>query len=178
MSRPPKPVVVLKGEKKSHRTKKELKQRELGEKALSSNIQLYERPEVHNNPLAHKEFVRLTGLLDKIEKNDSIYEPVINRYCLMQAECTEFEQKREKFYQQMLDFEEKADEVEPAEYYRIQAQMQKILIDIDKQVQAKRKMLLDIEKENIMTIASALRVVPKTSESKKNPLLEALDGDY
>ena len=38
MPTPTKPVIVLKSEKKSHRTKKELKQREQGEKALSSNI--------------------------------------------------------------------------------------------------------------------------------------------
>ena len=54
--------------------------------------------------------------------------------------------------------------------------MQKNLSSLDKQVQTKRKMLLDIEKENIMTIASALRSVPKKVEKKDNPLLAALNG--
>ena len=54
--------------------------------------------------------------------------------------------------------------------------MQKNLISLDKQVQTKRKMLLDIEKENIMTIASALRSVPKKTEKKENPLLAALNN--
>ena len=54
--------------------------------------------------------------------------------------------------------------------------MQKNLVSLDKQVQAKRKMLLDIEKENIMTIASALRAVPQKTEKKDNPLLAALNG--
>jgi archaellum component FlaC len=36
---------------------------------------------------------------------------------------------------------------------------------------------LDIEKENIMTIASALRSIPKKPGQKINPLLEALRGD-
>lgn len=62
------------------------------------------------------------------------------------------------------------------EYYNLELGMQKNLISLDKQVQAKRKMLLDIEKENIMTIASALRSVPKKTEKKDNPLLAALNG--
>lgn len=183
MPTPPKPFTVLQRENKSHRTKAELNQRKQGEKVLSSNMQLNERPEVYGNPLAHTEFLRITEVLGKIEKNDAIYEAVINRYCLMQAECTEFEQKREKFYQQMCDFEEKADDLidqdklKESEYYKIIAQMQKTIIDIDKQVQSKRKMLLDIEKENIMTIASALRSIPKKTESKTNALIEAIGGD-
>jgi len=52
--------------------------------------------------------------------------------------------------------------------------MQKNLISLDRQVQAKRKMLLDMEKENIMTIASSLRSIPKKQENKKNAMLEAL----
>ena len=62
------------------------------------------------------------------------------------------------------------------EYYNLELGMQKNLVSLDKQVQAKRKMLLDIEKENIMTIASALRSVPKKTEKKDNPLLAALNG--
>ena len=54
--------------------------------------------------------------------------------------------------------------------------MQKNILALDKQVQAKRKMLLDIEKENIMTIASSLRSVPKKTEKKRNPIMEALAG--
>jgi hypothetical protein len=38
-------------------------------------------------------------------------------------------------------------------------------------------MLLDIEKENIMTIAAALRSIPKKDDKSENPLLKALkDG--
>lgn len=62
------------------------------------------------------------------------------------------------------------------EFFQIEAKMQSNLVNLDKQVQAKRKMLLEIEKENIMTVASALRSVPKKVEKKGNPLLEALNG--
>jgi hypothetical protein len=176
MPTPPKPFVVLKAEGKSHRTKKELKLREEGEKALATGVALKERPEVKNNPVAHKEFMRINKLLKSIGKNDAIYEAVINRYCLLQAECVEFEEKREKFYEQMSELEEKAFEMEFKDYFKLQSEMQKNIINLDKQIQAKRKMLLDLEKENIMTIAAALRSIPKKAEKNENPLLKALNG--
>ena len=80
MPTPPKPFSVLKSEKKSHRTKKELKLREEGEAALATGVAIRERPEVKKNPIAHKEFLRVNKLLKNIGKNDAIYEPVINRY--------------------------------------------------------------------------------------------------
>lgn len=50
------------------------------------------------------------------------------------------------------------------------------IINLDKQIQTKRRMLFDIEKENIMTIASALRSIPKEVKTEENPLLKALQG--
>lgn len=47
---------------------------------------------------------------------------------------------------------------------------------MDRQIQAKRRMLAEIEKENVMTIAASLRSVPKKPEKKTNPLKEALGG--
>lgn len=176
MSRPPKPFTVLKNEGKSHRTKAELKQRQQGEEALLTGQALKERPEVKSNPVAHKEFLRLSKLLKNIEKNDAIYESIINRYCLLTAECYEFEEKREKFYQQIDKLEEKSDEMDYKDYFKLQSEMQKNIINLDKQIQSKRKMLLDIEKENIMTIAAALRSIPKKEETSSNKLLEALNG--
>jgi phage terminase small subunit len=177
MPTPPKPFTVLTTEKKSHRTKAELKQRQQAEEALSTGVALKERPEVKNNPIAHKEFKRLNELLKTIGKNDAIYEGIINRYCMIYAECIEFEEKRERFYQQFDDLEDKADDMEYKDYFKLQTEMQKNILGIDKQIQSKRKMLLDIEKENIMTIAAALRSIPKKPENKKNALLEALGGD-
>jgi len=48
------------------------------------------------------------------------------------------------------------------------------MISIDKQIQVKRKMLFDIEKENVMTIAAALRSIPKKEEKKSDALRDAL----
>jgi hypothetical protein len=180
MPTPAKPFVVLKTEKKSHRTKAELKQRERAEKSLATGVALKERPEVKNNPVAHKEFLRLNKLLKNIKKNDAIYEPIINRYCVLQAECIDFEEKRETSYQGIKKLEEEYynqtddEKMSMNEYFKLRASMEKQLLAFDKQIQAKRKMLLDIEKENIMTIAAALRSIPKKEEKKSNALREAL----
>ena len=106
MPTPPKPVNVIKLEGKSHRTKKEMAERAKAEEQLLTGKILKERKEVKENEAAHKEFVRLQKLLKSIEKNDDLYSATINRYCLMQAECLEFIEKRELMYQQMIDLEE------------------------------------------------------------------------
>ena len=154
--------------------------RENAEKKLLTGEKLKERNEVKSNPVAHKEFLRIKKLLEKIEKNDDLYSSVINRYCQLYAECKDFEEKREAIYKQLLDLQENyqkmidEEEMTIKEYYNLELGMQKNLISLDKQVQTKRKMLL--EKENIMTIASALRSVPKKTEKKENPLLAALNN--
>lgn len=180
MPRPSKPFKVISMENKSHRTKAELKKREEGEKALSTEISIKERKEVKQNKIAHKEFKRILEVLKSIEKNDSIYEAVINRYCLLQAECYEFEEKREKFYTDMKKLEneyEESEEFTLKEYFTLVNSIQKNIINLDRQIQSKRKMLLDIEKENVMTIASALRCIPKKVEDEDNPLLKVLRGE-
>nr|DAX65539.1 MAG TPA: hypothetical protein [Caudoviricetes sp.] len=181
MPTPPKPVNILKLEKKSHRTKKELVERERAELSLLTGTTLKETKEVRTNELAHREFIRVRKLLRTIEKDDDLYGAIINRYCLLHAECIEFKEKREKVYEQMQGLEQSKDSFEANDdlktYYSMLITMQKNLLALDSQVQSKRKMLLDIEKENIMTIAASLRSIPKKSDKKKNPLLEALaDG--
>ncbi len=173
MARPSKSTDVIEQEKKSHRTKAELNQRKEAEKSLLSGVALKERPEVKGNPDAHTEFKRVDKLLRAINKNDAIYEVVINRYCTLQAECIQFEQKREKFYEQ-LDELSSDDKIDSAEKYKLMAQMQKTILDVDKQIQSKRKMLFDIERENGMTLAASLRSIPKPVGDTTNPLLEAL----
>lgn len=176
MPTPPKPAKIIELEGKSHRTKKEIRARKEAEASLLTGERLKESKEVKENPKAHKEFLRIKKLLESIEKNDDLYGRVINRYCLLLAECTEFEEKREKMEETAEKLEEHALDMEYEDYCRLKIDLSKQLIAFDKQVQAKRKMLFDIEKENIMTIAASLRSVPKKAEEKKNPLMEALGG--
>ena len=49
-------------------------------------------------------------------------------------------------------------------------------IAIDKQIQAKRSMLLAIEKENIMTVQAALRSIPKQNNEEESQLMKVLSG--
>ena len=181
MPTPPKPTNVIRMEGKSHRTKRELAERAREEEQLLTGKPLKETSQVKNSELAHKEFTRIRKLLKSIDKDDDLYGAIINRYCLLQAECTEFTEKREQMYKQMLELEDSRESFEREEdlksYYKLQSQMQKNLIALDRQVQTKRKMLLDIEKENIMTIASSLRSVPKKAEKRRNLLMEALAGE-
>lgn len=194
MPTPAKPFKVLTTENKSHRTKAELKMREEGEKALSTEIELKERKEVKQNKVAHKEFKRIEKLLKNIGKNDAIYEAVINRYCLLQAECTNLEKERAELYVLIYELKEEQKSITEQlvedygdvseicdyrlEYAKQIAKMMSTMSTIDKQIDSKRKMLLDIEKENVMTIASALRCVPKKEDKEAdNPLLKVLRGE-
>lgn len=186
MPTPKKTSKIIKIEGVSHRTKAEIRQREEAENATLTNEKIKERPEVRNNKKAHSEFLRVRKLLKIIEKNDALYEPVINRYCMLQAECEELAERRRFFEETMKDMKRTAKETElegeeKADFLlRLTRELSKIAAQInacDKLLSSKRKMLFDIEKENIMTIAAALRTVPTKTEKKKNPLLEAL-GNY
>ena len=182
MARPSKPVLVIENEKKSHRTKAEIQKRKEEEAKLLSGMEMKERKEVRENKEAHREFVRLKKLMKNIEKNDALYETVINRYAMLLAECMDFEEKRESFYKDLQELTENKEEMLDNEeislsgYYKMKNTMQKNILDIDRQVQAKRKMLLEIEKENVMTIAASLRSIPKKEDKADDPLLKILKG--
>ena len=171
MGRPSKTAAGL----KRHATKEELAQRQAAEKALLTGVQLKEQPEVAANPAAHKEFGRVLPILAAIHKDDALYENVINRYCLLRAECEEFQRLRMKFMEN-LDALEENDELESAAKFALQAKMQKAILDADNRVQTERKMMFDIEKECAMTVASALRSVPKNPAPKENPLMGLVSG--
>lgn len=184
MARPSKSAAVLFEEKKSHRTNAEMKARCAAEASLVTGEALHERPEVKEDETAHREFLRVKRLLTAIQKNDALYEPIINRYCLLQAECRALAEIKEEFRASREELQTEYREghvdestpggLKPSVYYKLLAAMQENILSLDKQIQAKRKMMFDIEKECAMTISSALRSIPKTSQKSTNPLLEAL----
>lgn len=163
-----------------HRTKAELDLRKAAEDKLKTGGQLIEKPETVKNKAAHNEFIRIKELLEVIEKADALYSSVINRYCIITAECLEFESKIEKLEERLekLESDYDNDKMEAEFYYNKLDSLQKSIINYDKQIMTKRKMLLDIEKENLMTVASGLRSIPKTpTQAEENPLLKALIDD-
>lgn len=174
-----KPTVVLMTEKKSHRTKKEIAIRKEAEEGTLTGSKMIMSEQVSNDKIAKAEWERLCSLLDKIEKNDGIYENVINRYCLLQSEIVAYELKKEELETLSKTLNEKMANY-PADLMMDMVDkvinITKAINACDKQINAKRTMMFNIEKENIMTIASALRTVPKTQSKKKSALQEALGG--
>ena len=190
MPTPTKPTSVIKMEGKSHRTKAELKQREAAESALATGLPLKVRAEVKNNKAAFKEFKRVSMLLETIGKNDALLENVINRYCQITAEILDFEVKRAEFSHGIAQLQAAHDDdveahpnidervLSDMEYFNTLAKMESNLLALDKRIQDKRKMLLDIEKENIMTIAAQLRSIPKKveDEDEDDPMARLFEG--
>lgn len=161
MTRPAKTVAMIELEGKSHRTKAELEARKKAEEELASGIKLKEFSEVRNNTVAHKEFSRLQKLFKIIKINDDLHAGPINRYCMLKSECNTFEEQQEKIIKQFEKLNNYDGDKDIVDIINLQAILTKQLLDIDKQLQSKRKMMLDIEKENLMTMAAALRSIPK-----------------
>lgn len=189
MGRPPKSVQTLKNEGKSHRTKAEIEAREQGEKEVQSGRYLIERKEVRKDKVAHKEFQRIRLIFEEMDKADELYSSVLNRYCQLYSESIALEKQKEELYALIEEtkgtFNEAVDDLTPIEkaelIFSFTAQIDRLLRRagaIDTQIMAKRKMMFDIEKENIMTVASGLRAIPKEPQnSEDNPLLKILSDD-
>lgn len=153
MGRPPKAADVLEAEGKSHRTKAEMEQRRSGEKAALTGRKIKEFAETKADGVAHGEFLRVTRLLTAAGKNDALYETVINRYaCLRSEELAFLRAQRDAMAEGDLD----------------------TAMSVDKQVAQKRRAMFDIEKECGMTLASAMRNVPRKPEAAKDALVDAL----
>ena len=171
MPTPPKPFAVLMGEGKSHRTKAELEQRRQGEAALCTGEAMKEWPGTKANPVAHRQFQRLKKLLKSIGKDDALHEAVINRYCMILAEVTDLEADRVKITerQALIDRWVAIGEMDEPQHLAESNQLMAHKLAVEKLLSPKRKMLLDMEKENVMTIASALRSIPKKPEAPEQP---------
>lgn len=176
--RPPKPVKLIKMEGKSHRTKAELEQREKAEQQLLTGKKMKAWPEVQQNELAKKEFNRVKKLLEMIGHNDALHEAVINRYCLLTAECKQIDETITQLQNDLaeLDKARQNGEIGFKEYLNAKGDIQDRIIAWDKKLMDKRKMLLQIERENVMTIMAALRSIPKkpVEEKKESPMAEFL----
>lgn len=173
MARPSKPVALVDG----HRTKDELSVRRDAEAALLTHVPMSMEFQQKNHKTAAKEFKRIKELLASIGKDDALYEQIINTHCLLVEECEQIQDIRNQFIDSKAELQEAYHNGEcgdpedrgvgAAEYYRLLAKLSQSIIGCDKELMAKRKMLLDIDKENVMTVQSALRAIPKKPEEKK-----------
>ena len=158
----PKPLSLVKG----HRTKAEKAVRKVAEESMLSGCRMQESEQVRDIPAAHKQFKRMKSIYDKLVKNDAVYEASINRYCLIFAEALMFEKRLEKL---TTTFETAVDNVdmEPDKIMSMTLQFAQAVGKLESNLMARRKMLLDIEKESALTLASALRSIPKKPEATK-----------
>lgn len=175
MSRPAIPIQLIKNDNsKSHKTKAEIAHREKAEQALLTGEAFEEWDEVKKNTAAHKEFVRLKKLFKIINHDDGLHEGIINRYCLILAECKEFEAVKVSLYKDFKALNKAYDngEIDFLNSLSEKDKIQNRIFTCDTKIMQKRKMMLDIEKENIMTIASALRSIPKKPQEQEesNPM--------
>ena len=163
--RPTKPLALVQG----HRTKAEKEVREKAERTLITGVSLKEWPDVKADEVAHKEFQRLRKVLKAIDKDDDLHEGVINRYCLLHSECKKFEVLKLECNAEVLELfvSRQNGELDLLTYLDKKESIQGRFLTLDKKIMEKRKMMLDIEKENIMTIQSALRSIPKKEQPKQ-----------
>lgn len=186
MPRAAKTVNAVKG----HRTKAEIALRSEGEKNLKTGAPLVEFSEVKKNKVAHKQFLRVKKLLESNDKNDDMYSAVVNRYCLLYSECLEFEKLKDSYSKAIQELSEDKEQIVDsfvdddretitlAQYYKMKNSFSKTITSLDSAIMSKRKMMFDIEKENLMTVASGLRSIPKTPPpAEESPILKALTAD-
>ena len=175
MARPSKTVSIIQMENRSHRTKAELELRKKGEAASTSGRTIRERKEVKDDPVAHEEFKRVKKILQSIDKDDAGYEAVINRYAELFSECRALIERKEKLLEWEKEIEES--EADAVERMKLVMQVEAQISKCETQLQQKRNMMFSIEKENLMTIASQLRTIPKQPKEELSPLAKALrDG--
>lgn len=185
MARPSKPAAIIAAEKKSHKTKSELKARAEAEAELLSGERLSERQEVKDNKIAHAEFLRVSKLMKAIGKDDALYSSGINTYCMLYSEINELGKNMQQLdltagllkesFEGLIDNREVCpDDIISFEksYTRLVSQRISLCSMIDK----KRKMMLDIDKEYCMTLSAALRSIPKQPEKKQSALVSVLFG--
>lgn len=204
MARPSKPVAVLESEKKSHRTKAELEQREKCEAALLSGKRCFERESVRENPVAHKEYQRLIKLMRAIGKDDALYAPEYNRYSELFSEEEFYKGEIVALQSELVSLRGLtinaaaaaniiSEEIETgniseeltvtldglleniSKLHDQRGKLLKQLSDMDLKVKQKREAMLALEKENCMTVSAALRTVPKeVQKPEEDALLKAL----
>ena len=169
--RPTKPLSLVKG----HRTKEEKSVREKAESALLTGTSMKESPEVKSNLIAHKEFTRVKKLLKSIDKDDDLSGNIINTHCLLHSECKEFELMKVELRSDLVELKEAYGngDLDILTYIDKKGKAQDKIFACDKKVMEKRKMMLDIGKENILTIQSALRSIPKKEQPKGKSAMAA-----
>lgn len=166
-----------------HRTKAEITARTAAEQDMLSGRRAFEREAVKSDPVAHAEYRRVTALMKAIGKDDALYSAIVNRYCELFAEVCRYKDEIVRRRALMDELQRQFEDSEPdsediVAFAKAYDSMAGKVDKLDGVIMQKRKMMLDIEKENGMTVAAALRAVPKNNAKKEeNPLAAILGGN-
>lgn len=177
MGRPSKTFAVISTEKKGHRTKAELERREKAEKSVLTGEKMRESARVKADEVAHRHWGRVRKLMAKIGRDDAMHERVINRYCLMLAECERLAGEVEEIEAKRAWLKDATDEgeIDGKDGAALDLGYLTARVKIEAEIDKKRGMMLQIEKENLMTVASGLRAVPKKEPAEEaDPMDELL----
>lgn len=167
---------------RGHRTKAEIAARQQAEQDMLSGKKGFERPNVRADPIAHAEFKRVSALMKAVGKDDALYSAILNRYCELFSEVQRYQQEVTSRRALMDKLQEKFDrsDPEPEDIIAFAKAYDSMAGKVDKMdgiIMQKRKMMFDLEKENGMTVAAALRAIPKDNAKKEeNPLAAILGG--
>lgn len=165
--RPPKTAAVLQMEGISHKTRRELELRRQQEEALLTGVTMRENKNVRENQIAHAVFIRLRSLLRRVGKDDAIYEMSVNRYALLTSECEESQSRRARLEEVIEDLHNRMGEFGYPEYIKLVISTEKQITAVDSALTKKRDQLLAIEKESLLTVASALRNIQKRPKEEE-----------
>lgn len=163
-----------------HRTKAEKESRQQAEQDMLSGKKGFERPNVKADPVAHTEYKRVSALMKAVGKDDALYFAIVNRYCELFSEVDRCQREALRLHQLMDRLEQRLDSGEIGDETAFMKQYTALLAQVNKlddKIMQKRKMMFDLEKENGMTVAAALRAIPKDNAKKEeNPLATILGG--
>ncbi|WP_158738636.1 P27 family phage terminase small subunit [Alteribacillus sp. YIM 98480] len=153
-----KPTQLIKLEgNKDRRTKAELEHREKAEKALYTGTTFREDPVTKEDPVAHKEFLRLRKLYKKIEFVDGLDQATINRYCQLKSQ----EHMLHDLYVGIKEHMETMPNIQKK--MTMYDELKEVL---SKQNQVRDK-LLKLEDRLFLNPVARMRSIPKQPEEKK-----------
>ena len=160
---------------KSHLTKAQRATRAQAEKNQNSGETMTPSAAVRADPVAFDHYRKVRARLHAAGTDDALIENVINRYCIMLSEAEAQEIEISTFRALLREIEDHKDGQDFAAYISQAQGMAQTIQTARKQLNATRKMLLDIEDKNALTIASKLRSIPKKeAEAEPDPMASFL----
>jgi|GEM_PF-3240715 len=141
-----------------HRTKAEKRIRKEAEQALYTGEKFHESEQVKKNAIAHKEYLRLKRLYDKIPYVDALDHQSVNRYCIEVSNQIRLTGLSEKMESKLDDCED----LDAGELVQLYKSIAGVISDIRKSAE----MLIKLEDRLLLNPASRIKAIPKTPEKK------------